>query len=59
MKNKNYANNNLKRGDKITFTKYFKFGKQAEVTETIIAIKRTRRFAIILTDEGSEFSMPL
>ena len=56
---KHYANNNLKKGDQVTFTKHFKFGKSEEVTETIVAIKRTRRFAIVLTDEGSEFSMPL
>ena len=56
---KHYANDNLKKGDSITFTKHFQFGKSEEVTETIVAIKRTRRFAIVLTDEGSEFSMPL
>lgn len=56
---KHYANNNLKKGDKVTFTKHYQFGKSEEVTETIVAIKRTRRFAIVLTDEGSEFSMPL
>jgi hypothetical protein len=45
-------------GDKITYTRNYKFGKTEEITSTIIAIKKTKYFWIILTEEGSEFSVP-
>lgn len=53
----NTKHNETKIGDKVTFTKYFKFGKSEEVTSTIVAIKKTKRFWLILTDCGSEFSV--
>jgi ASC-1-like (ASCH) protein len=55
---KHTQNNQFQVGDKVAFTKYFQFGKSEEVTETIVAIKKTKNFWIILTDEGSEFSTP-
>ena len=43
-----------KKGQTITYTKEFMFGKTAEITAKIVAIKKLQGRIVILTTEGDE-----